>query len=176
MIRKEPKVEPATPVLAPKDTFRILIMDSVEHTELLSEACKNAGHSVIAAHSVQEAFAFLDGKDHADVVVCAAYMQDESVFDFLHRLRTQHDHDDSMFMILALAPGPVGVKLNASVEIAGRQLGSDAFIVMPVFDAEVLIAEIKKLLPLLPKLERHRLEDLEAESWDKSLPDVHTQE
>jgi CheY-like chemotaxis protein len=171
--RKEPRVEPATPILADKDTFRILIMDTVEHTEMLKAACKNAGHSVVAAHSIAEAFAFLDGNDHADVIVCAAYMQDESVFDFLHRLRSDEIHNDSMFMILALAPGPLGIKLNANVEVAGRQLGADAFINMPVFDAELLIAEVKKLLPLVPKLERHRLEDLDAEAWDKSLPNQH---
>jgi CheY-like chemotaxis protein len=170
-VSTEPRVEPATPALAAKDTFRILIVDTVEHTDLLKEACKNAGHSVVAAQSISQAFRFLDGKDHADVIVCAAYLQDESMFKFLHMVRTQPTHNDSMFMILALAPGPVGVKLNANVEIAGRHLGADAFISMPVFDAEVLIAEIKTLLPLVPKLERHRLSDLDAETWDKTLPD-----
>lgn len=173
MATDEPKVEAATPALAKKDTFRILIVDNVEHTDQLAEACKNAGHSVVAAHSIIEAFDFLDGHDHADVIICAAYLQDESVFEFLTRLRKDPLHNDCMFMILALAPGPVGVKLNETVEVAGRALGSDAFISMPQFDAEVLIAEIKKLLPHVPKLERHRLEDLDAESWDKSLPEPH---
>jgi len=79
---EEPRVEPATPELAAKDTFRILIMDTVEHTDQLKAACKNAGHSVVAAHTIDEAFAFLDGTDHADVIVCAAYLEDESLFGF----------------------------------------------------------------------------------------------
>ncbi|MDZ4833429.1 MAG: hypothetical protein SGJ27_06585 [Candidatus Melainabacteria bacterium] len=173
MMPEEPKVEPATPVLAPEDTFRILIMDTVEYTDLLKAACKDAGHSVIAAQSIGEAMAFLDGKDHADVIVCAVYLQDESVFELLQRVRNEDSHNDSMFMMLALEPGPVGVKLNHNVEIAGRQLGADAFISMPSFDAELLIAEIKKLLPRVPKLERHRIEALDAEAGDKSLPDEH---
>jgi CheY-like chemotaxis protein len=156
---EEPKVEQATPRLAAKDTFRILIMDTVEHTDELKAACKDAGHSVVAAQTIKEAFAFLDDKDHADVIVCAAYLEDESMFEFLRRLRTDPTHKDSMFMILALAPGPAGVKLNASVEIAGKTLGSDAFISMPIFDAPQLIAEIKKLLPLVPALEKSRLDD-----------------
>jgi CheY-like chemotaxis protein len=156
---EEPKVEQATPRLAAKDTFRILIMDTVEHTDEIKAACKDAGHSVVAAQTIKEAFAFLDDKDHADVIVCAAYLEDESMFEFLRRLRTDPTHKDSMFMILALAPGPAGVKLNASVEIAGKTLGSDAFISMPIFDAPQLIAEIKKLLPLVPALEKSRLDD-----------------
>jgi CheY-like chemotaxis protein len=170
---REPRVEPATPALAAKDTFRILIVDTVEHTDMLKSVCKNAGHSVVAAQSIRESFTFLDGKDHADVIVCAAHLQDESVFEFLHRLRADATHHDCMFMILALSPGPVGAKLNETVRVAGRMLGADAFISMPTFDPELLISEIKALLPLVPKLERHRLEDLDAEAWDKTLPDEH---
>jgi CheY-like chemotaxis protein len=159
-LSEEPKVEPAYPEskLAAKDTFRILIMDTVEHTDQLKDACKNAGHSVVAAQSIQEAFAFLDGKDHADVIVCAAYLEDESMFEFLKRLRHDAIHKKSMFMTLSLAPGPIGVQLNDSTEKAGRLLGADAFVSMPVFDAPQLITEIKKLLPLVPMLEKSRLE------------------
>jgi CheY-like chemotaxis protein len=153
---EKPKVEPATPKLAAKDTFRILILDDIEHVNLLKAACKNAGHSVVPAHTVREAMQFLDTTNHADVIICAAYLEDENIFEFLKRLRANPVHEKSMFMILALEPGPIGVKLNAQVEIAGRQLGADAFISMPVFDAQQLIAEIKKLLPKVPWLEYSR--------------------
>jgi CheY-like chemotaxis protein len=155
----EPPVEPAFPAarLAARNTFRILIMDTIEHTDQLKLACKSDGLSVVSAQSIKEAFQFLDGKDHADVIVCAAYLEDEGVFDFLLRLRKDPIHTKSMFMILALAPGPVGIKLNAQVEIAGRQLGADAFLSVPEFDAELIIAEIHKLLPLVPMLEQGRL-------------------
>jgi CheY-like chemotaxis protein len=152
MTDMKPQVEPATPKLAAKDTFRILILDDVEHVYQLKTACKNAGHSVVPAHTVGEAMRFLDSTNHADVIICAAYLEDENTFEFLKRLRANPVHKRSMFMILALEPGPIGVRLNAQVEIAGRQLGADAFISMPVFDAERLIAEIKKLLPKVPWL------------------------
>lgn len=156
----DPNAEPATGthLKAAKDTFRILIMDTIEHTDQLKEACKDAGHTVLPAHTIKEAFAFLDGKNHADVIVCAAYQEDESLFEFLKRLRANPIHKASMFMILALAPGSVGTHSNSSTEKAGRLLGADAFISMPVFDAEQLIAEIKKLLPLVPMKEQSRLE------------------
>ena len=144
----EPIVEPATPSakLAARDTFRILIMDTIEHTDQLKEACKDVGHSVVASQTIKEAFAFLDGKDHADVIVCAAYLEDESMFDFLRRLRLDPIHEKTMFMTLALAPGPVGAKVNSTAEKTGRLLGADAFLNMPVFDAAQLIAEIKKIV------------------------------
>jgi CheY-like chemotaxis protein len=152
----EPKVEPATPKdkLPAKDTFRILIMDTIEHTDQLKKACKDAGHDVVASQSIKEAFAFLDGKNHADVIICAAHLEDESMFEFLKRLRKNPIHKDSMFMTLALAPGPMGSKVNDTAMNAGRLLGADAFVSMPVFDAPLLIAEIKKLLPEIPMLEK----------------------
>jgi CheY-like chemotaxis protein len=158
MTDKEPELEKATPQLAAKDTFRVLILDDIEHVNQLKAACKNAGHSVVPAHTVKEAMSFLDGTNHADVIICAAYLEDENIFEFLKRLRKNPAHKATMFMILALAPGPLGVKMNAQVEIAGRHLGSDAFISMPVFDPVQLIAAIKTLLPIVPWLQRSNLE------------------
>ncbi len=156
----EPIVEHAPPCakLAPKDTFRILVMDSLEHTDQLKAACKDAGHDVVAAQTIQEAFAFLDGQDHADVIICAAHLEDESMFDFLKRLRTDVLHKNSMFLTLALAPGPIGTRMNTAAESTARLLGADAFVSMPVFDAEQLICEIKKLLPEVPMLEQSKIE------------------
>jgi len=155
----EPKVERASfaDKLPAKDTFRILIMDTIEHTDQLKDACKHAGHDVVAAQTIREAFAFLDGKNHADVIICAAYLEDESLFDFLKQLKTNEIHKNSMFLTLALAASPMGASVNASTEKAGRLLGADAFVSMPVFDAVLLIAEIKKLLPSVPALEIERL-------------------
>lgn len=155
---EEPAIEPGTVNLAPRDTFRILILDIEAHTDLLKSVCKEMGHSVIAAHSVEEAFAFLDGKNHADIIVCAAYLENESMFDFLRRLRNDPIHQKTMFLIMALEPGPTAVRLNASVEASGKVLGSDAFLNMPVFDAAQLVAEIEALLPVVPALEKSRLE------------------
>lgn len=58
-----------------------------------------------------------------------------------------------MFMILALEAGVIGVRtqMNASVEVAGRQLGADMFVSMPEFNAKQSVAEIKKLLPVVPR-------------------------
>jgi CheY-like chemotaxis protein len=157
----EPRVEPATSKdkRPAKDTFRILIMDTVEHIDQLRKACKDVGHDVVATQTIKEAFAFLDGKNHADVIICAAHLEDESMFDFLKRLRANPIHKESMFMTLALAPGPIGIKANDAAKNVGRLLGADAFISMPVFDAPRLIAEIKNLLPAVPMLERGKRED-----------------
>jgi CheY-like chemotaxis protein len=154
----EPKVEPATPAskLPAEDTFRILLMDTEEHTDQMKAACKDAGYDVVAAQSIKEAFAFLDGKDHADVIVSAAYLEDESLFEFLKRLRTDPIHKDTMVMTLALEPGPTGVRVNNSTEKAARLLGADVFLNMPVFDASELLAEIHKLLPPVPKLQESK--------------------
>ncbi|CAN5116767.1 hypothetical protein BH10CYA1_BH10CYA1_63270 [soil metagenome] len=160
MTGKEPKVEPATEAakVPAKDTFRILILDEIKHVEQLKVACKDAGYSVVPAYTIEEAMAFLDGQDSADVIICGAYLKGESMFEFLRSLRSNPIHKDSMFMILALEPRAIGVKIrmNASVEIAGRQLGADAFISMPKFDAVQLITEIKKLLPAVPMLEKQK--------------------
>lgn len=160
-MKDEPRVEHATAGarLEAKETFRILLMDSPEHIAQLKAACKDAGHDVVAAKTIEEAFTFLDGQDHADVIICAAHLEDESMFDFLKRLRSDELHKHSMFLTLALAPGPIGSKVNAAAESTARLLGADAFVNMPTFDAIQLISEIKKLLPAVPTLEASKIEE-----------------
>lgn len=155
---QEPQVEPAYPdkKLAPKNTFRILIIDTVENTDLLKAACKEVGHSVVAAQTIKEAFAFLNNQNHADVIICAAYLENESMVEFLQELRKNPIHKDSMVMTLALAPGPIGYRLNTFTEKAAQLFGADAFVSMPEFNAPQLIAEINKLLPDVPMLEKDK--------------------
>ncbi|MBK9206616.1 MAG: hypothetical protein IPL73_30240 [Candidatus Obscuribacter sp.] len=103
----------------------------------------------------------MDGENHADVIICAAYLEDESLFEFLKRLRLDPLHEDTMFCALALAPGPMGIKVQEYTEKAGRLLGADAFVSMPTFDAHLLIQEIKSscraCLSLSKSAERKRL-------------------
>ncbi|MBS1995511.1 MAG: response regulator [Cyanobacteria bacterium SZAS LIN-2] len=148
----EPPIEkpPAESKLPARETYRILLMDSVEHTDELKAVCKEAGQVVVAAHSIEEAFAFLDGTNHADVVVCAAYLEDESMFEFLRRLKADPNHQTTKFMALALDTSQTASKLISSTEKAAWLLGVDAFVSMEKFDPERLIVEIEKILPPVP--------------------------
>lgn len=150
----EPNIEPPNTAQLPQDTYRILILDSTENVEKFKNACKNAGHSVVPAHTGEEALAFLDGTDHADVIVCAAHMESESIFEFLHRVKGDERYEGVATLIVELEPGPMAVKLSKSTERAGKAIGADAFITMPEFNATELIAKLEQLLPSLPSREQ----------------------
>src|SRR5678816_1335236 len=142
---KEPELEPPPPEHAkpPEQTWRILFLDSAENIALLKEVCKEAGYAVVGATSIAEALAFLDGKDHADVIVCAAHLEQESMFEFLKGVRDSEVHRNAGFLILSLSPGEVGARVDRIATRAGMLLGADAYAIMPVFDPSALIAHIK---------------------------------
>ncbi len=140
-------------------TFRVLFLDSPEHNELLMEACKEFGYAVVGAATVEEAWLFLNGTDHVDVIVCAAHLEEESMFKLLHAVRASELHKDAAFLILSLEPSPVGARLDAIAASAGRALGADAFVPMPVFDPIALVAHIRRLQPAIPKVQRALLDD-----------------
>ena len=155
-MQKEPQVEHPAPgdARSPMKTWRILFLDSAENIEQLKDACKNVGYTVVGAITVKDAWAFLDGKDHVDVIVCAAHLEEESMFEFLKRVRDSKVHGDTKFLILSLAPGPLGSRLDGSTARAGLALGADTYVNMPVFDPQELVARIKKLQPSVPLLQR----------------------
>lgn len=158
---KQPDMEHPSAANAkpPLETWRILFLDSVENTEQLKTACKECGYVVVGATTLREAWAFLDGKDHVDVIVCAAHLEEESMFQFLKDVRDNKKHGDAAFLILSLEAGASGARMDQSAERAGMLLGADGYLIMPVFDAHELVSQIKKLQPRIPMLQQSATEE-----------------
>lgn len=153
---KQPDIEhPATKdAKSPLQTWRILFLDSAENVEQLKRACKVCGYAVVGSTTIKEAWAFLDGKNHVDVIVCAAHLEEESMFQFLKDVRANKKHGNAAFLILSLEPGTSGARMDRSTERAGMLLGADAYLIMPVFDGPELISQIQKFQPLIPMLQQ----------------------
>lgn len=139
---------------APMKTWRILFLDEAERVEKLKAACLDGGYVVVGATTVKEAWAFLDGKDHADVIVCAAHLEEESMFEFLKGVRASEVHRNSKFLILSLEPGTIAARMDRIAARTGVVLGADSFVIMPVFDPAELIENLKRLQPVVPKLQQ----------------------
>ena len=153
---KQPEIEHPAPADAKptEKTWRILFLDSIENIGELKEACKKAGYVVIGLTTIHEALAFLLEKDHVDVIVCAAHLEEESMFQFLKSVRDDEIHQNSAFLILSLEPGSVGAQVDLSTARAGMALGADGYLIMPEFDPAELIAQIEKLKPAVPLLQQ----------------------
>lgn len=153
---KEPKVEYPAPEDArpPTQTWRILFLDRAKNVEKLKDACKHAGYAVVGATTIEEAWAFLQGEDRADVIVCAAHLEEGSMFEFLRGVRESVVHRNAKFLILSLAPTAWGTRLDRSTASAARALGADGYAIMPVFHPHKLVALIKQLQPPVPMLQQ----------------------
>lgn len=151
----EPRLEypDADDARSPADTFRILFLDGSPHVDRLKEACKDDGYVVVGAETIAEAMAFLEGKNHVDVIVCAAHLETESMFAFLEHVRADELHKVTKFLILSLASGTHGARLDRSAAQAGALLGANDYVIMPTFDAPALIACIRELQPDVPTLQ-----------------------
>ncbi len=153
---KEPGIERPTPgnTRPASETWRILFLDNAGDIEKLKSACKDVGYMAIGATTIEQAFAFLDGENHADVIVCAAHLEQENMFKFLKSVRASEVHRNSKFLILALEPGAHGARMDRSTKRAGIALGADAYVIMPVFDPAELIRQIQQLQPETPGLQQ----------------------
>ena len=152
----QPNLEHPSPqdAKSPMETWRILFLDSAENIEQLKKSCKKFGYVVVGSTTIKEAWTFLNGKDHVDVIVCAAHLEEESMFQFLKDVRANEKHGKAAFLILSLEPGTSGARMDRSTERAGMLLGADGYLVMPVFDAAELVDEIQKLQPVIPMLQQ----------------------
>ncbi len=140
--------------LPPTDTYRILTLENPDNIEKLNEACKRAGHQVVPAPTIMQAMAFLETKDHVDLIISAAHLENESVFEFLKRVKSADSHLRNVpFLILCAEPGPLGLLSSPAVEVAANIMGADRYLLMTEFDPERLMHEIEPLLPAVPSKE-----------------------
>ena len=158
---KQPDLEHPAPADAkiPHETWRILFLDSADNIVQLKNACKDVGYVVVGSTTIDEAWAFLNGKDHVDVIVCAAHLEEESMFKFLKDVRDNETHKDAAFLILSLEPSAIGARMDRSTALAGIALGANAYSIMPLFDAAELVALIQKLQPDIPMLQQSTTEE-----------------
>jgi CheY-like chemotaxis protein len=131
-----------------------LTLENPANVEKLKEACKEAGHQVVPAHTIAAAVAFLETKDHVDIIVAAAHLENESVFEFLKRVKSPSSHlKDVQFLMLCAEPGALGLLTSPAVEMAAELMGADQYLLMTEFDAFTLMQEIEQLLPPIPSKE-----------------------
>jgi CheY-like chemotaxis protein len=76
------------------------------------------------------------------------YLQNESVFDLLKKLKSLPQHRTVPVILLAVNPGSIASFLSDSVAEVALVLGASKFLVMPDYDVERLMKEIAAVLPL----------------------------
>ncbi len=130
------------------DCYRILVLDDDrQQMEKLKAACLLVGQEVVPVSTIKEGMHFLTTKDHVDVVVSEAFLEDESVFEFLKTLKAMPDHQDVPVMVLAVDPGQIGQFCSQMMAQTFKVFGAHKFLVMAEFDLEHLMREIAALLP-----------------------------
>jgi PleD family two-component response regulator len=149
-----PEIELPTKHLPPLRTFRILTLEDADNIEKLKIACKEAGHQVVPATTITLAMDFLKTKDHVDVIIAAAHLQSESIFEFLKQVKATDSHLHAVpFVMLSSDPGFIATITSPAIELAANLMGADKYLLMTEFDAERLMKEIEPLFPAIPRKE-----------------------
>ena len=139
------------------DAYRVLVVvQRPEHLEHITLSCKALGQEVVPAATLVQAMKFLDTKDHVDVVVAEAFLQDESSFEFLMHLKKMPAHQQVPVMLVAWEPGEVARFCAESLKETANYLGAYKFLIMPDFDVEQMMKEVQSILPVrtVPKKEQ----------------------
>jgi len=130
------------------DPYRILVLiQSEDHLSKIKTSCEILGQQVVSFTSLEKAFHFLETKDHVDGCIAEAFLEDESSFDFLKRMKRMPNHERVPVMLVAWEPGDVAKFCADSVASTSTVLGAYKFLIMPDFDVEQLIKEVQAILP-----------------------------
>lgn len=131
--------------------YRILMLsDHPDHLAAFTDLAQKAGHQVLALHSVRESMNWLNAKDHVDVIVCHAFLESESVFEFLKAVKHDPRHDWVQFIVLSCGQSELTKFLDPTVKDAAHILGADKYINMREFNPDRLLKEVEASFPEMP--------------------------
>jgi CheY-like chemotaxis protein len=143
--------------IAPEDTYRIMLLDAPSRQlDQIKVACKKAGQEVVAVNSVDEAKQFLETKNHVDVIVAEAFLQEDNIFELLKVVKEDPRLHEVPVLLMAAETGSAGKQFIDSIKHVAHILGVYSFVYMKQFDVKRLMLEIRVILADsgLPKKEQ----------------------
>lgn len=132
-------------------SYRILaLMNEAAHVDALRSECESRDFELRHMRTIEQAMNWLDTKDHMDVIVSDVHLQNESVFDFLKRIKSEEAHQWIQFVLVCTNPSELAKFVNSQVQQAAQMLGADKYIMMHDFDPCRLLDELESSLPNSP--------------------------
>jgi len=132
-----------------EEAYRILLI-SPSHEDEIKEECLKNGFEVVRVDNADQAVDFLKSRDHVDVAVAAAFMEDDTIFDFLVKVKNMPENDGLSIMIFSAEPSQLAAFCTPVVAAAAKLLGAYKFVTMPKFNIGQLMREIQAMLPDRP--------------------------
>lgn len=141
--------------------YRILMLDDrPERVEEVRTVASQAGHELVSCRTVAGAMDWLNTKDHVDVIISGAFLENESVFDFLKAVKSDPRHSWVQFVMLCTEPGELALFMDDTVRNAARLLGADKYVMLPEFSPKRLLREIEASLPnMVPQVVQDPIRD-----------------
>lgn len=131
--------------------YRILVLDDMpQHIEALRMAAHEGGHEIISRRTVADAMMWLNTRDHVDVIVSATHLEDESVFEFLNKVKSNPCHNWVQFVMLSTNTSDLAIFLDETLRHTAKLLGADKYVVMREFCPWRLLKEIEASFPAMP--------------------------
>ena len=137
------------PNAPPEQCYRILIFAGGFCHEV-KEECLREGFEVVLVSNPEEAVQFLRSQDHVDAAIAPAFMEDQTVFDFLLGVRKMPENVSAPIMILSIEPSQLAAFCTPAVETAAKLLGAYKFVTMPKLNSRQVMRELKAMLPDKP--------------------------
>ncbi len=126
----------------------LALKDRPEYALALKDLIEPHGFQVLVVHTIEEALETLHSEP-VNMIIVAVHLQEGNVFDFIRTVRADPNASIKKLPLICLNLNPRlhARFLNDSLEVSAKALGADKFITMQPYDAAVLWAQIKQMLP-----------------------------
>jgi PleD family two-component response regulator len=125
---------------------RILVLQEMrENVENLRESLEPSGHELVVVNTINAAMHQLK-EEQFDMIICAVFLENESVFDFLKICKHDLMYRSIPFVFYCCKTSQFARSVRDGLQIAARTLGAERYVIMESFDAYSLKSQVEECL------------------------------
>lgn len=125
---------------------RILVLQELQENVVnLRQSLEPSGHELVVVSTINAAMHQLK-EDQFDMIICAVFLENESVFDFLKNCKNDLVYRTIPFVFYCYKTSKFARSVRDGLQIAARTLGAERYVIMESFNAHVLRSQVEECL------------------------------
>jgi CheY-like chemotaxis protein len=124
----------------------LVVQEAAQNTGEIKENLESGGHQILVAQNVESAKTLLEAASF-DLLICAAHLNNGTVFDLLNFVKHDANRRTMPFLVFCCSQTELAKSVDSSLRSTALLLGADKCITQDVFNAEQLRCEIESFLP-----------------------------
>lgn len=126
----------------------LVLQELTQNVEHIKTALEPRGHRLTFVNEPEMAMRVLNGADKIDAIICAVYLEESDVFEFVRKVKRSQIAKNVPVVFYCYKTSSFARSVRSALKIAAKSTGVDLYITMESFVAAEFAEQFEQFLNL----------------------------